>query len=109
MRTAHYQQLIGSFVGSASLLYFVFNRRQMPRLLTGPAKVLIWWMIFFLLAHNIAVFSIISWQEIIQWYGVVLSFLLYNWKQFLVSHNRIVNIDEETQAHFNQLKIIWNT
>ncbi|KAI1727846.1 serpentine type 7TM GPCR receptor class ab chemoreceptor domain-containing protein [Ditylenchus destructor] len=55
-----------------------------------------------------------SWIDgfyIIQWYGVCLGLLLFNWRPFLVGHSNTHEVDanEERNIHFKQLNVQWNT
>ncbi|KAI1704734.1 serpentine type 7TM GPCR receptor class ab chemoreceptor domain-containing protein [Ditylenchus destructor] len=64
IRLSHMQQIVGSLVGIGTLCYFVFQRQKMPKLLGSSTKVLIWWMIAFVLIHNIFLCIVAIWHEV---------------------------------------------
>ncbi|KAI1707646.1 serpentine type 7TM GPCR chemoreceptor sra domain-containing protein [Ditylenchus destructor] len=64
IRLSHMQQIVGSLVGIGTLCYFVFQRQKMPKLLGGSTRVLIWWMIAFVLMHNIFLCVVAIWHEV---------------------------------------------
>ncbi|KAI1696953.1 serpentine type 7TM GPCR chemoreceptor sra domain-containing protein [Ditylenchus destructor] len=64
IRISHLQQFIGCLLGIGSLSYFVFKRHKMPQLLDGSTKVLIWWMIGFVITHNTFLCLVNVWHEV---------------------------------------------